>query len=128
MNDVDDSKLGIIWQDVQHRRIVEVIKELNSNPQIDYQSIQTQLVFYAEDHFDTEEQYMHRFAYDKTESHIKEHKTFIDKCDEITKKCFVDEDLISNMSSYLYDWFLNHILVVDREFAVFLHTREHDNA
>jgi hemerythrin len=62
MNDVYDYKLGIIWQDVQHRRIVEIIKELNSNPEVDYQSIQAQLMFYVEDHFDTEEQYMHRFA------------------------------------------------------------------
>jgi hemerythrin len=122
MNDVDDYKLGIIWQDVQHRRIVEIIKEFNSNPQIDYQSIQAQLMFYAKDHFDTEEQYMREFAYDKTESHIKEHKTFIDKCDEITKTCLADEDLISTMSSYLHDWFHNHILVVDRELAVSLLT------
>ncbi len=128
MNDVYDYKLGIIWQDVQHRRIVEIIKEFNSNQQVDYQSIHAQLMFYAEDHFDTEEQYMRRFAYDKTESHIKEHKTFIDKCDEITKACLVDEDLISTMSSYLHDWFLNHILVVDRELAVFLLTRGYDNA
>lgn len=128
MNDVGDYKLGIIWQDVQHRRIVEIMKEFNSNPQVDFQSIQTQLMFYAEDHFDTEEQYMHRFAYDKAESHIKEHRAFIDKCDEITKKCVVDKDLISNMSSHLEDWFLNHILVVDRELAVFLLTRGHDNA
>ncbi|HJO48811.1 MAG TPA: hemerythrin family protein [Candidatus Scalindua sp.] len=128
MNDVYDYKLGIIWQDVQHRRIVEIIKELNSNPEVDYQSIQAQLMFYVEDHFDTEEQYMHRFAYAKTESHIKEHKTFISKCDEITKTCLVDDDLISTMSSYLHDWFLNHILVVDRELAVFLITRGPDNA
>ncbi len=60
--------------------------------------------------------------YDKTESHIKEHKTFIDKCDEITKTCLADEDFISTMSSYLHDWFHNHILVVDRELAVFLLT------
>jgi hemerythrin-like metal-binding protein len=76
-NNVDDYKLGIIWQDVQHRRIVEIIKEFNSNPQIGYQPIQSQLMFYAEYHFDTEEQYIRRVDYDKTESHIKEHKTFI---------------------------------------------------
>ncbi len=127
MNDIDDYKLGIIWQDVQHRRIVKIIKELNGNPQIDYQSIQAQLMFYAKDHFDTEERYMRRFAYDRTESHIKEHKTFISKCDEITKTSLVNEDLISTMSSYLHDWFLNHILVVDRELAIFLLTRGHDN-
>ncbi len=128
MNNEIDYKLGIIWQDVQHRRIVKMLKELNSNPHVDYKSIFAQLTFYIEDNFDTEEQYMREFAYDKTESHIEEHKAFANKIYGITKACFTDSDLHSTLSSYLNDWIHNHILVVDKELAVFLLKCELNNA
>ncbi len=128
MNDENNYKLGIIWQDVQHRRIIEIIKKINSNPHVDYMSIFAELTIYTKDHFDTEEQYMRDFAYDKTEAHIEEHKDFVKKIGEISKKCIVDNDLHSGLSSFLKDWLLNHILVVDKELADFLLKYEHNNA
>lgn len=60
-----DYKLGIIWQDIQHRRIAKIIKRLNSCSHVDYNSIFNQLRYYIEDHFDTEEEYMRKLAYEK---------------------------------------------------------------
>ena len=128
MNDVDDYKLGIIWQDIQHRRIVEIIKKLNTNQNVDYKIIFDQLAFYIEDHFDAEEQYMREFAYDKTESHIEKHKTFRNTIFGVTNACFSYNAFHSCISSYLDEWFDNHILVVDKELAVFLLKCEHINA
>jgi hemerythrin-like metal-binding protein len=128
MNDEIGYKLGIIWQDVQHRRIVEIIKKLNTNQNVDYKIIFDQLVFYIEDHFDTEEQYMREFAYDKTESHIEEHKTFRNRIFGVTNACFSYNAFHSSISLYLDEWFRNHILVVDKELAVFLLKCEHNNA
>jgi hemerythrin-like metal-binding protein len=127
MNDGTDYKLGIIWQDVQHRRIIEIIKKINANQFIDYKNILDQLTFYVEDHFDTEEQYMHEVAYDKTESHIEEHKTFKNKFDELSKSYFIDNNFRLTLSSFLNDWFHNHVLVVDKELAVFLLKYERNN-
>ncbi len=127
MNDEIDYKLGIIWQDIQHRRIVEIIKELNTNQNVDYKSIFDQLTFYIEDHFNTEEQYMRKFAYDKTESHIEEHKTFKNKFDELAKSFFIDDNFILTLSSFLNYWLPEHILVVDKELAAFLLKCEHKN-
>jgi len=56
MNDEIGYKLGIIWQDVQHRRIVKIIKEISSGLHVNFDSIFNQLTYYIEDHFDTEEQ------------------------------------------------------------------------
>jgi len=127
MNDEIDYKLGIIWQDIQHRRIVEITKELNTNQNVDYKSIFDQLTFYIEDHFNTEEQYMRKFAYDKIESHIEEHKTFKNKFDELAKSFFIDDNFILTLSSFLNYWLPEHILVVDKELAAFLLKCERKN-
>ena len=125
MNNEINYKLGIIWLDVQHRRIVEIIKALNSNSHVDYSSIFAQLRFIIEDHFDIEEQFMSERGYDKTESHIEEHNAFVYKIDEVTNLYFIDDDLRSIMLSFLNEWYYNHILEVDNEFAAFLLMHEH---
>lgn len=128
MSDDIDYKLGIIWQDIQHRRMVNIIKELNSSPHVDYNSIFNQLHYYIEDHFDTEEEYMREYGYDKIESHIKEHEDFKNKFEEITEAGFTDDVLNTNVSSLLNEWFLKHELEVDNELAVFLLKHEHNYA
>jgi hemerythrin-like metal-binding protein len=127
MNDEIGYKLGIIWQDVQHRRIARIIKEITSSSHVNYDSIFNQLTYYIEDHFDTEEQYMHEYDYDKIDSHAMEHKDFKNKFKEITEACFTDDSLNTTISSFLNEWFLNHILEVDNELAVFLLKYEPDN-
>ena len=128
MNDEIDYKLGIIWQDVQHRRIAKIIKEVNSSSHVNYESIISQLTYYIEDHFDTEEQYMREYGYDKIVSHINEHKDFKNKFKEIIEACFTDESFNITISSFLNEWFYRHISEVDNELAVFLLKHEPGNA
>lgn len=120
MNDEFGYKLGIIWQDVQHRRIAKIIKEVSSSLHVNYESIFNQLIYYTEDHFDTEEQYMREYGYDKIDSHIKEHKDFKNKFKEIIEVCFADKSFSVTISSFLNKWFHKHIFDVDNELAVFL--------
>ncbi len=120
MIDENDYKLGIAWQDIQHRRIINLISDISNNPHIDYKFIFDELDFYTKDHFETEELYMRESNYEKAESHIEEHNNFIVKLAEIMQKCFADNELHSSLSSFLNEWFTNHILVVDKELAVFL--------
>jgi hemerythrin len=127
MNDEIDYKLGIIWQDVQHLRIAKIIKEVDSSSHVNFESIFNQLTYYIEDHFDTEEQYMREYSYDKVELHIKEHKYFINKFKEINEVYFADKDLSVTISSFLNEWFYKHIFEVDNELAVFLLKYEPNN-
>lgn len=120
MNDEIDYKLGIIWQDVQHLRIAKIIKEVNSSSHINYESIFNQLTYYIEDHFNTEEQYMREYGYDKIDLHIKEHNDFKNKFKEINESNFIDESFNITISSFLNEWFHKHIFEVDNELAVFL--------
>jgi hemerythrin-like metal-binding protein len=126
MNEEIDHKLGIIWQDVQHRRIVKIINEINSGLHVNFDSIFNQLTYYIEDHFETEEQYMHEYDYDKIDSHSKEHKDFKNKFKEISEACFADDSLNTTISSFLNEWFHKHIFEVDNELAVFLLKHEPD--
>lgn len=128
MNNGIDHKLGVIWQDIQHRRIVKMIKELSSSPHVNYVSIINQLRYYIKDHFDTEEEYMREYGYDKIESHIKEHNDFENKFKEIMKTSFIDDTFITTLLSLLNEWFLKHILEVDKELAVFLLKHEHNDS
>ncbi len=128
MNDKIDYKLGIIWQDVQHLRIAKIIKEINSNLHINYESIFNQLTYYIEDHFNTEEQYMRKYGYDKIDLHIKEHKDFKNKFKEINESCFINESFSITILSFLNEWFHKHIYEVDNELAVFLLKYESGNA
>jgi hemerythrin-like metal-binding protein len=104
INNENDYNLGIAWQDIQHRRIIEIMKMLSNNLHVDCMSILAELTFYTRDHFDTEEQYMHELAYDKTESHIEEHKTFVKKVVEVSERCLVGDGLHPNLSSFLEGW------------------------
>lgn len=122
----NDYKLGIIWQDIQHRRIIEIINNISRNAHVAYKYVFDELNFYIKDHFNTEEQYMLESAYDRTEEHIGEHKAFIKKIDELSTKCLEDYDSHTRLSSFLSDWFLNHIFVVDKHLADFLLKYEHN--
>ncbi|MBT5305927.1 MAG: hemerythrin family protein [Candidatus Scalindua sp.] len=105
-----------------------MIKELNSSPHVDYVSIINQLRYYIKDHFDTEEEYMREYGYGKIESHIKEHNDFENKFKEIMETSFIDDAFITTLLSLLNEWFLKHILEVDKELAVFLLKHEHNDA
>ena len=123
-----DYKLGVIWQDVQHRSIVKIMNVINSGSPVDYNSIFKQLCNYIEDHFYTEEQYMRELDYDKIDSHIKEHRDFKNEFEKITETCiFIDDALNTKVSSFLNEWILKHILEADNELAVFLLKYEHNN-
>jgi hemerythrin len=128
MNDEIGYKLGIIWQDVQHRRIVKIIKEINSGLHVNFDSIINQLTYYIVDHFDTEEQYMREYGYDKIDSHTKEHNDFKNKFKTIAEACITDDSFNTTISSFLNEWFLKHICGVDNELAVFLLKYEPGNA
>ncbi len=126
MTDEIDYKLGIIWMDVQHRRIAKIIKEVNSSSRINYMSIFNQLTYYIEDHFDTEEQYMIEYGYDKIDSHIKKHNEFKNKFKDLINVYFADESFCITISSFLNEWFHTHVFEVDNELATFLLKCEHD--
>ncbi len=126
MNKEINYKLGIIWQDVQHRRIVKIINQINIDSHVNFDSILNQLTYYIEDHFETEEQYMHKYCYDKTVSHIREHNDFKNRYKEIAGACFIDDSFNTTILSFLNEWFNKHIYEVDNELAVFLLKYEPD--
>ena len=79
---------------------------------------------YAVYHFDTEEEFMDKFNYDKTQQHKEQHEFFKSKIKELSYLYLVsgrlDEDAKNRISSLLIDWFVNHIQVVDKLLCNFI--------
>lgn len=75
-------------------------------------------------HFDTEEEFMDKFNYDKTPQHKEQHEFFKNKIKELSYLYLVtgslDEKAKNKISSALIDWFVNHIQVVDRRLCNFI--------
>lgn len=75
-------------------------------------------------HFDTEEEFMDKFDYDKTLQHKEQHEFFKDKIKELSYLYLVsgilDEESKSKIKHMLIDWFVNHIQVVDKRLCNFI--------
>lgn len=75
-------------------------------------------------HFDTEEEFMDKFNYDKTQQHKEQHEFFKNKIKELSYLHLVsgsiDDENKDKISSLLIDWFVNHIKVVDKLLCNFI--------
>ena len=82
--------------------------------------IADKLLDYTDYHFTSEELYMKQYKYPELPAHCEEHKAFIDEIKKI--KRMIDEDasgLDVKIIDYLRTWLLHHILIIDKEYAIF---------
>jgi len=117
---------GIIWQDLQHRELIQAVHKLYNavaSKQDDsvIQSIVEFLHDYTKNHFDMEERYMEESNYPDLLSHIERHKEFIQMLEDFESER-TQTKYISNLSLCydLNEWTLTHIRTYDRVLADFL--------
>lgn len=117
---------GVIWQDMQHRELIQVIQKLykaiaSKQPDEVIQKIVTFLHDYTKNHFDMEEKYMVEFNYPDAMLHIQQHRSFIDMLTNFEKER-AGTKLLANLSLCydLNEWTLSHIKNDDQKFAHFL--------
>jgi hemerythrin len=112
--------------DSQHKRLIEIINELNDAMmsrkgfEITDQVLKKTLD-YTVYHFETEEALMEKFSYSGLEQHRAAHISFQTKVISLTHK-FEDYDAAvpRELLEYLRAWLTNHITVVDKELGLFL--------
>ncbi|ACF14093.1 hemerythrin-like metal-binding protein [Chloroherpeton thalassium ATCC 35110] len=121
-----DFENGIIWQDLQHRELVQAVHKLYgaiASKQDDsvIQSIIEFLHDYTKNHFDMEERYMEETHYPELLSHVERHKEFIDMLENFEAER-VQSKYMANLSLCydLNEWTLKHIRTYDRQLAIFL--------
>jgi len=120
----DEYKLGIPSIDIQHRRLIDIINEFSyrtKEANVSYADIDAMLVQverHAREHFAYEEGFFIRYNYSDAMPHHQEHEAFLAKIEEFREKTKTEKTkLFAEALDYLEQWFLHHVLVVDRRYV-----------
>lgn len=116
--------VGIEEIDMQHKKLLEIINELDEllNADITKSGIEAVLVElkeYIEIHFSTEEEYMEKYHYPDLAEHKMLHKEFIAKIKNA--ECIEDATIEGiEVIDFLYNWLINHIMVEDKKYVPYM--------
>ena len=113
--------------DIQHQKLLQICKRASeykcdgSKGSIEaFHSILNDLAFYAEKHFETEEDVLRRVGYPLLKQQKQEHDEYSEKlvnflCDAIAGT--IDRD---SLEDFLGKWWVGHILESDMQYAGYL--------
>lgn len=126
LTDAADIMTGVELIDKHHLKYFSIANELlahlddNDRKKRLFSDLNAYVVY----HFDTEEEFMDKFNYDKTKQHKEQHEFFKSKIKELSYQYLAagsfSEDAKNKISSLLIDWFVNHIKVVDKLLCNFI--------
>jgi hemerythrin len=112
--------------DDQHKRLIEMINELNDAMmsrkgfEITNQVLNKTLD-YTYYHFQNEADLMAKFSYPEMEQHLAQHQAFKTKVTTLKRQADEgDGSVPRELLIYLRDWLLNHIVHVDKKLGLFL--------
>ena len=74
---------------------------------------------YVRVHFTVEEVVMRLFDYPAREAHVRAHRSFAEYVKSMQQSA-LKRDVHEEMSAFLRDWLVNHIMVTDRQYAEFV--------
>jgi hemerythrin-like metal-binding protein len=107
--------------DEQHKGLVKLLNDLHSAMSLgvacaDYTPIRMRLYEYSVLHFSEEEALMGRTGYKLRAEHEREHQEFMGKLEVLAQKASSrNEDIGTEMFTWLADWLLRHISQTDRK-------------
>lgn len=117
--------LGVDLIDRQHRRLFEILGELNelNNDEFMYDKFDAildvieELKDYTVKHFEDEERYMKEIGYEGLAQQQKVHQAFIDKIEVINLEELDDnqQEYINELIDFLASWLVNHIMKMDQK-------------
>ena len=118
--------MGSTVIDGHHQALINYINELDRAinlgkvSTIYLASLAKKLEDYTVYHFQVEEGYMRRYEYPEYQAHKEEHEAFIAEVKRLKES--LANDAVSTalrFTSYLKSWLIHHILVIDKEYAIF---------
>jgi hemerythrin len=126
----DDSlSVKVAEIDEQHRRLVEMINDLNEamrqrKGREILDEIIDGLVIYAGTHFKTEERYFDRFKYPDSRSHEDEHADFAVRVVGFKNDFYAGKVALSvEVMNFLSNWLQTHIKGSDRKYGTFFNEK-----
>lgn len=124
----DDFNTGLAAVDEQHRRLVDMLNELDEARTIGSDGqvvldLLDRLVDYTRYHFGTEEELMRSPTFDRDEQkrHCAEHAGFVNKVADVRSQAQTDLSVIGDdLVAFLVTWLSRHILGTDKQMAALL--------
>lgn len=120
----DDLKVGNSFIDSDHQKLVDLVNKLHEAMAQGHGkevlgSILGDLIKYTREHFKREEEHMQRIAYSGYAAHKQEHDKLIKEVIDLQHKFTNGNGMLSvQVSGFLRNWLVNHIMKVDKELAV----------
>ncbi|MBF0259335.1 MAG: bacteriohemerythrin [Desulfamplus sp.] len=116
--------------DIQHKELItRISKLLEEAEMLNSATISSTIDFlfdYVYSHFVLEEKMMIQTEYPDFEEHLEKHSYYVKYINNLKKNRLITRELISEMQSVLFVWFIEHIRVEDRNMAE--HLRQYCNA
>jgi hemerythrin len=122
----DEYLVGQESIDREHRMLFQLINEFydafnESRRRSDLTRLLTQLVRYAEEHFQHEEKIMVEHAYPATDDHHKFHEELYETIYQLNTRLETDpRPLDRDAIAFLKHWLVDHILLHDKKFGAFI--------
>ncbi len=123
----DNFITGVHECDIQHKKIINVFNaiydaiRLNINKRALKDSFNS-LINYFDKHFTLEENLMEKYGYPELQEHREEHKKLRETIDKFMQK---PEEEINYLEvlKYLKNWWVNHIITMDKKYGLFLESK-----
>jgi hemerythrin-like metal-binding protein len=118
-------ELGIKVFDTQHRRLVELINDLNRAMKLRKSreiltGIFAELVDYTQRHFGDEEKMMRQHDFNELQEHEAQHKHFAEKMAEMQQQIKAGNAMVTmDLMAFLKDWLVKHIKGTDKQYRAF---------
>ncbi|MFC1732879.1 bacteriohemerythrin [candidate division KSB1 bacterium] len=119
--------LGIQEIDEQHQKLIGIMNKLyegfeHEMENEEVESVLSEMLDYANDHFLLEEKYFQEFNYEKADQHKLEHQAFRAKLDGLKKEMTENKEAVAaDAMGYLADWFISHTQTSDRDYIQCFH-------
>jgi hemerythrin len=117
-------EIGIPELDNQHKKIIKIVNramglQFSQQKQREIEEILDDLQKYIRDHFKAEEEYMLKHQCPGYAEQRREHNQFIERFFNAQTEYYKDGRVTSiNIFNFIWDWFSQHILVMDKKLMV----------
>lgn len=125
----DYFSVGVKAMDQQHIKFIDMLNACllaNEKGQLQDITFDTlkDMMSYLNKHFSDEEQMMRDNDYPDIESHIELHRKFVNKTTEFLDRYTEEGGAIAeDILSFLKDWFINHIVKIDKQYTDYMNER-----
>jgi hemerythrin-like metal-binding protein len=122
----DEYAVGHSELDAHHRRMFEIINALYEAATTGIAEEQIRQTFldmhqYTQIHFRAEENVLSAVRYPRLSDQKRAHGAFVGKLDELSRISLIPSQALSlDVLQFLKNWWLNHILEMDKDYAAHL--------